>query len=127
MLRGASMKLYLHFKWFFRMLSSCFFYHTQSRALFCLQDKCVAWSMLENFGFHNEYEKVFIIFWTLQTNFCDSAHVGPCSKKVTESVKNEPDELKVITHLNIDKFLLNVPAVEVVVIRARFSSLCVVK
>ena len=34
---------------------------------------------LENFGFHNEYdgehEKVFIIFWTLQANFCDSAHV----------------------------------------------------
>ena len=41
-----------------------------------LQDKGVAQSILENFGFHNkyddEYEKVFIIFWTLQTNFCDS-------------------------------------------------------
>ena len=66
------------------------FYHKQSRALFCLQDKGVAQSILENFEFHNEYddeyEKVFIIFWTLQTNFCDSAHVewllGPCSKKV---------------------------------------------
>ena len=34
---------------------------------------------------------------------------------------------KVITHLNIDKFVLNVPAVAVVVIRARFSSLYVVK
>ena len=72
------------------MLSNCFFYHKQSRALFCLQDKGVAQLILENFGFHNkydnEYEKVFIIFWTLQTNFCDSAHVewlfGPCGKKV---------------------------------------------
>ena len=43
-------------------------------------------SLLENFGFHNEYddqnEKMFIIFWT---NFCDSAHVewllGPFTKK----------------------------------------------
>ena len=37
--------------------------------------------------------KVFIIFWPLQTNFCDSAHVewllGPCSKRVTQSVTNE--------------------------------------
>ena len=63
---------------------------TTIRALFCLQDKGVAKSILENFGFHNkyddEYEKAFIIFWTLQTKFCDSAHVewllGPCSKKV---------------------------------------------
>ena len=73
------------------MLSNCF-YHKQSKALFCLQDEGVAHSILENFGFHNEYddeyddeyEKVFIIFWTLQTNFCDSAHVewllGPCRK-----------------------------------------------
>ena len=34
---------------------------------------------LENFRFHNEYddeyEKVLIIFWTLQTNFCNSVHV----------------------------------------------------
>ena len=44
----------------------------------------------ENFEFHkeydNEYEKVFMIFWTLQTDFCDSGHeewlLGPCSKKV---------------------------------------------
>ena len=65
-----------------------FFYHKQIRALFCLQG--VAQSILENFGFHkgydDEYEKVFAIFWTLETNFSDSAHVewllGPCSKKV---------------------------------------------
>ena len=89
MLRGANMNLYLHLKWLFRMLSNCF-YHKQSRALFCSQDKVVARSILENFGFHNEYddkyEKVFIIFWTLQANFCNSAHVewllGPCSKKI---------------------------------------------
>ena len=34
--------------------------------LFCLQDKGVAQSISENFGFHNKYddehEKVFIIF-----------------------------------------------------------------
>ena len=84
---------------FFKILSNCLF--TTSReehysaynmkviySLFCLQD--IAQSVLENFGFHNEYddeyEKTFIIFWTLQTNFCDSAHVewllGPCGKKV---------------------------------------------
>ena len=68
----------------------CVFNHKQSRALFCLQDKGVAQSISENFGFHseydNEYEKLFIIVWTLQTNFWDSAHVEwllrPCSKKV---------------------------------------------
>ena len=78
------------------------FYHKQSRALFCLQDKGVAQSILENFEFHNEYddeyEKVFIIFWTLQTNFCDFAHVewllGPYGEKVRQSVTNEPDVLK---------------------------------
>ena len=32
------------------------FYHKQSRPLFCLQDKGVAQSILENFGFHNEYD-----------------------------------------------------------------------
>ena len=76
---------------FLECFQIAFFYHKQSRAsLICLQDKGVAQSILENFGFHNEhddeYEKVFIIFWTLQTNFYDSAHVewllGPCSKKV---------------------------------------------
>ena len=74
---------------------------------------------------------MFIIFWTLQTNFCDSAHVewllGLCSKKVAAICQNEPNELKIITHLNIDKLVLNVPAFAVVVIRARFSSLYVVK
>ena len=70
---GTDMNLYLHLKWLFRMLSNWFvvvlvvvFYHKQSRALFCLQDKVVAQSILEKFGFHNEYddlyEKVFIIF-----------------------------------------------------------------
>ena len=66
------------------------YYHKQNRELFCLQDKDVAQSILENFGFHNkyddEYEKVFITFWTLQTKFCNSVHVewllSPCSKKV---------------------------------------------
>ena len=79
MLRGANMNLYLHLKWLFQSAFKLSFYHNQSRALFCLQDICVAQSILENFGFHNEYdgeyEKVFIIFWTLQTNFCDSTHV----------------------------------------------------
>ena len=45
---------------------------------------------IDKFRFHNEYddeyEKVFVIFWTLQTNFRDSVHVewllGPCNKKV---------------------------------------------
>ena len=62
------MNLYLHLKW----LLACFqtiFYHKYSRALFILQDKDVAQSILENFGFHKEYneeyEKVFIIFWIL--------------------------------------------------------------
>ena len=49
------------------------------------------------------------------------------ARKLLQSVTNEPDELKVITHLNIDKFVLNVPAVAVVVIGARFSSFYVVK
>ena len=80
MLRGANivMNLYLHLKWFLECFQTVF-YHKQRRALFCLQVKGAAQSILENFGFHNEYddeyEKVFIIFWTLQTNFCDSAHV----------------------------------------------------
>ena len=38
--------LYLHLKWLFRMLSNCFFNHKQSRALFCLQDKGVAQSII---------------------------------------------------------------------------------
>ena len=54
------------------------------------QDKGVAQSILENFGFHNEYdgkyEKMFTIFWILQANFCDSTHfewlLGFYSKKV---------------------------------------------
>ena len=82
------MNLYLHLKWLFGMLSNCF-YHKQSRALFCLQDNGVTQSILENFEFNeydDEYEKVFIIFWTLQINFCNSTHVewllSPCSKKV---------------------------------------------
>ena len=68
------------------------FNHKQRRAFICLQDKGVAQLILENFGFHNEYddeyEKVFIIVWALQTNFWDSAHVewllSPCSKKIAE-------------------------------------------
>ena len=64
---------------FLECFHTVFFYHKQSRALFCLQDKGVAQSILENFGFHNEYddeyEKVFNIVWTLRTSFCDSAHV----------------------------------------------------
>ena len=75
MLRGANMVL----KELFRMLLNCFFfYHNQSRALFCLQHKGVAQSILKDFGFHeydDEHEKVFITFCTLQNNFCDSVHV----------------------------------------------------
>ena len=35
------------------------------------------------------------------------------ARKLLQPVTNEPDELKFITHLNIDKFVLNVPAVAV--------------
>ena len=48
----------------------------------------ISHNVLENVGFHNEYddeyEKVFIIFWILQANFCNSVEwlLGPCSKKV---------------------------------------------
>ena len=48
------------------------------------------------------------------------------ARTLLQSVTNEPHELKLL-HLNIDKFVLNVPAVAVVVIRTRFSSLYVVK
>ena len=82
------MNLYLHLKWLFRMLSNCFLPQAEQR-LFCLQDNGVTQSILENFEFNeydDEYKKVFIIFWTLQINFCNSAHVewllSPCSKKV---------------------------------------------
>ena len=118
------------------MLSNRIFYHRQSRALFSAYKIIgVAQSILENFGFHNEYdheyEKVFTIFWTLQINFWDPAHVewllGPCRKKVAAACHKWTRWIKVVTHLNIDKFVLNVPAVAVVVIRARFSSLYVVK
>ena len=41
---------------------------------------------LQNVEYADEYQKVFVLFWTLQTYLCDSAHVesflGPCSKKV---------------------------------------------
>ena len=105
MLRGANTNLYLHLKWLFLrcfQTGCCFFYHKQSRTLFCLQYKGVAQPILQNFGFHNEYddeyEKVFIIFWTLQTNFCDSAHVelllGLVARKLLQPVTNEPNELK---------------------------------
>ena len=77
---------------FFRVLSDWIF--TTSRAEHYSAYKIKVLHILESFGFYNEYEKVFIIFWTLQTNFCDSAHVesllGPCSKKVSAV---EPDEL----------------------------------
>ena len=85
------------------MLSNWFFFnHKQSRALFYLEDKGVAQSILENFGFHNEYDEeyeiVFIIVWTLQTNFWDSAHVewllGLVARKLMQVVTNKPDELK---------------------------------
>ena len=96
------MNLYLHLKWFFLECFQTVFYHKQSRALFFLQDRGVAQSVLDNFGFHNEYdneyEKVFVIFWNLQTNFCDSAHVEwllvLVAKKLLQSVTNEQDELK---------------------------------
>ena len=58
-------------------------------------------TILENFRFHNkqddEYEKEFIIFWTLQTNFCNSAHVEwllLAARKSLQFVTNELDELK---------------------------------
>ena len=58
------MNLYIHLKWHFRnafklfFFCFCFFYHKQRIALFCLQDKGVAQSILlvKNFGFHNEYD-----------------------------------------------------------------------
>ena len=71
-----------------------FFCHKQSRALFFLRDKGNAQSVLKNFGFDNEYEKVFIIFWTLQTNFCNSAQFFLVARKLLQSVTNEPNELK---------------------------------
>ena len=81
----------------FKMDSSTvsnYFYHKQTQ------------SILQNFGFHNEYgeeyEKVFIMFWILQTNFCDSAHVewlrGPCSKKVAGVFHKWTRWIKIITH-----------------------------
>ena len=74
----------------------------QSRALFCLEDKGVTQSILENFGFHNEYDdeykKVLIISWTLQTNSAILHMLNGCSiliaRKLLQSVINEPDELK---------------------------------
>ena len=72
------------------MLSNCLFTTSRAERYSAYKMKVFAQSTLENFGFHSEYddeyEKVFITLWTLQTNFCDSAHVklllGPCSKKV---------------------------------------------
>ena len=83
------MNLYVHLKWLFKMLST-FFYSTSREERYSAYKMKVLHSQLENFRFHNkyndEYEKVFIIFWTLQTNFCNFVHVewflGPCSKKV---------------------------------------------
>ena len=72
------MNLYLHLKRLFYNAFKLFLPQVE-QSVFCLQDKGVAQSISENFGFHNdyddEYEEVFIIFWTLQTNFCDSARV----------------------------------------------------
>ena len=84
------MNLYLHSESLFNMLSNCCFLPQAEQRIILLTNKGVAQSILENFGFYNKYndehEKVFIIFWTLQTNFCDSVHVewliDPCSKKV---------------------------------------------
>ena len=69
MLREANMNLYLHLKGLLASFQTIF-YHKQSRALFCLQDKDDVQSILENFGLHNEYdeeyEKVFTIFWVVE-------------------------------------------------------------
>ena len=43
------------------------------------------------------------------------------TRKSLKPVTNEPDEFKLKTHSNIDKFTPNVLALAVVVIRARFS------
>ena len=71
--KGSQHESIFTFKMVFLEYFQTDFYHKQSRWLFCLKDKGVAQSVLENFGFHNEYdneyEKVFITFWTLQTNF----------------------------------------------------------
>ena len=98
------MNPYLHLKCFFiKMLSNCFFfYHKQRRALFCLQDKGVAQSVLENVGF------------TTSTMTCTRkclSYSGFCrpisailrmlngclvlvARKLLQSVTNQPDELK---------------------------------
>ena len=78
MLGGANMNLHLHLKWLFRMLLNC----------------CLTTSRAERYSakmkvLHSQYwrtsdfttntmtsTRVFIIFWTLQTNFCDSARFG---------------------------------------------------
>ena len=57
---------------------------------------------LENFRFHNEhddeYEKVFIPFWTLWTYLCNSVLVdwllGLAARKSLETIINKLDELK---------------------------------
>ena len=62
MLRVANMNLYLHLKWPFKNCFQTVFF-TTSR-----EERYSAYKM-KNFGFHSkyddEYEKVFIIFWTL--------------------------------------------------------------
>ena len=72
---GSEHESIFTFKMAFLECFQTVFYHKQSRALLCLQDKGVAQSVSENLGFHNdydhEYEKVFITFWTLHTNFYD--------------------------------------------------------
>ena len=68
---------------------------------------------------------MFVMLRTLQTNSVILCMLNGCSvlaaRKSLQSVTNELDKLKL--HSDIDKFVLNVPAVAVVVIRARFSSL----
>ena len=53
--KGSEHESIFTFKMAFLKCFQTVFYHKQIRELFCLQDKCVTQSILENFGF-NEYD-----------------------------------------------------------------------
>ena len=62
--------------------------------LFCLQDKGVAWSIIENFRFQNEYNDEY----GKCLSYSGLCMLNGCSvlvaRKLLQSVTNEPDELK---------------------------------
>ena len=121
MQKRANTNLYLHLKWLF---------------LECVQTVFFTTSRAEHYSaykikvLHSQYQRTSD-FTMMSTRNCSSyyGHCRPISailrtlddcsvlvaRKLLQSVTNEPDE-----HLNIDKFVLNVPAVAVVVIGARF-------